>query len=36
MGRGYDPSLGASRLEFQARAYYSKAAHSPIDLTKIR
>lgn len=35
MGLGYDPSLAASRLEFQARAYYSKAAHSPIDLTKI-
>jgi hypothetical protein len=33
---GYDPSLAASRLEFQARAYYSKATHTPIDLTKLK
>lgn len=33
---GYDPGLAASRLEFQARAYYSKPTHAPIDLTKLK
>jgi hypothetical protein len=33
---GFEPSTAASVMEIQTRAYYSKATHTPIDLTKIK